>query len=80
MDKTYPLSSLIIVSSLDVKKDPFHYYEKCEELLCPKASYLNIIGAFMYLINCTRLNIAFLVNLLAIYNSSQTKEISTLGR
>ena len=33
MDKTHPLSSSMIVRSLDVKKDPFHPCENC--FFCP---------------------------------------------
>ena len=33
MDETHPLSSPMVVRSLDVKKDPFRPYEKGEELL-----------------------------------------------
>ena len=35
MDKAYPLSSLRVVRSLDVKTDPFCLYEKGEEFLGP---------------------------------------------
>ena len=70
MDKAHPLSSSMIVRSLDVKKDPFRSCEKCEELLSSEVSYLSVIGALMYLANCTCLDIAFSVNLLAKNQSS----------
>ena len=54
-------------------KDPFRPKEDNEELLGPKVSYLSAIGALMYLTNCTRPYIAFLVNLLARYISAPTK-------
>ena len=73
MDKTHPLSSLMVVRSLDVKNDPFRPCEKDEELLGPEVPYLSAIGAFMYLVNCTCPNIAFSVNLLARYNSAPTR-------
>ena len=73
MDKAYPLSSQMVVRSLDVKKDPFHLCEKGEELLGPKVPYLSAIGALMYLANCTRPDIAFSVNLLARYSSALTR-------
>ena len=60
MDKAHPLSMPMVVHSLDVIKFSFHPYEKCEELLGPKVPYLSVIGALMYLANCTRPNIAFL--------------------
>ena len=40
--------------------------KKNEELLGPEVPYLNVIGALIYLANCTRPNIFFSVNLLAI--------------
>ena len=70
MDKAHPLSSSMIVCSLDVKKDPFRPCEKCEELLGSEVSYLSVIGALMYLANYTCLDIAFSVNLLARNQSS----------
>ena len=73
MDKTHPLSSPMIVRSLDMKKDPFRPCEKGDELLGPEVSYLSAIGALMYLANYTRQNIAFSVNLLAKYSSAQTQ-------
>ncbi|RVW93168.1 Retrovirus-related Pol polyprotein from transposon TNT 1-94 [Vitis vinifera] len=73
MDKAHPLSSPMVVRSLDVKKDPFRPCEKDEELLGPEVPYLSAIGALMYLANCTRPDIAFSVNLLARYSSSPTR-------
>ena len=73
MDKAHPLSSPMVLKSLDVKKDPFHPCEKGEKLLGPEVPYLSAIGALMYLANCTRPNIAFSVNLLARYSSAQTR-------
>ena len=73
MDKAHPLSSLMVVRSLDVKKDQFRPCEKGEELLGPEVPYLSAIGALMYLANCTRPDIAFSVNLLARYSSAQTR-------
>ena len=73
MDKAHPLSSPMIVRSLDVKKDPFRPCENGEELLGPEVSYICAIGALMYLANCTRPYIAFSVNLLARYSSVPTQ-------
>ena len=70
MDKTHPLSSPMVVHSLDVKNDSFHPCEKGEELLGLEVSYVCAICALMYLANYTRPNIAFSVNLLAKYNSA----------
>ncbi|KAL6346206.1 hypothetical protein AAG906_027956 [Vitis piasezkii] len=51
--------SPMVVQSLDVKNDPFRPYEKDEELLGLEVPYLSVIGALMYLANCTRPDIAF---------------------
>ena len=69
MDKTHPLSSPMVVHSLDVKKDPSRPCENGEKLLGPKVPYLSVIGALMYLANYTHLNIVFSINLLAKYSS-----------
>ena len=73
MDRAHPLSSPMVVRSLDVKKDPFRHCEKGEELLGPEVPYLSVIGALMYLANCTRPYIAFSINLLARYSSAPTR-------
>jgi hypothetical protein len=70
IDKAHPLSSLMVVRSLDVKKDPFRTKEDDEETLGPEIPYLSTIGTLMYLTNCTRSHIVFLVNLLARYSSA----------
>jgi hypothetical protein len=72
MDKAHPLSTPMVVRSLDVKKDHFRPQEVGEETLGPEVSYLSAIGALMYLANCTRPDIAFSVNLLARYSSAPT--------
>ena len=72
MDKVHPLSSPMVIRSLDVKNDPFRPCEKDEELLGPKVPYLSAIGALMYLANCTRPYIAFSVYLLARYSFTPT--------
>ena len=72
MDKAHPLSSQMVVCSLDMKNDLFRLCEKGEELLGYEISYLSIIGTLMYLDNCTCQNIIFLVNLLAKYSSAST--------
>ena len=70
MEKAHPLSSPIIVYSLDMKNDPFRPCEKVEELLSSEVPYLSVIGTLMYLANCTRSYIAFSINLLFMYNSA----------
>jgi len=73
MDKAHPLSTSMVVRSLEVNKDPFRSPEEDEELLGPKTPYLSTIGTLMYLANTTRPDIIFSVNLLARYSSSPTR-------
>jgi hypothetical protein len=73
MEKAHPLSTPMVVQSLDVKKDPLRPREDDEEILGPEEPYLSVIGALMYLANCTQPDIAFLVNLLARYSSTPTQ-------
>ena len=63
----------MLFRSLDVKNDLFRLKEDDEETLGPEVPYLSAIGALMYLMNCTRPNIAFPVNLLARYSSAPTR-------
>ena len=79
MDKAHPLSFPMVVLSLDVKKDPFRPCENGEELLDLKVPYLSVIGALMYIANYTRPDIAFSVNLLARYSSTQPKNIGMVS-
>ena len=69
MDKMHPLSSPMVVQSLDVKNDQFSH---CEELFGLEVPYLSTIGALIYLVNYTRPYIAFSINLLARYSSTPT--------
>jgi hypothetical protein len=73
MDKTHPLSTPMVVRSLDVKKDLYRPRENNEKTLGPEVLYLSAIGALMYLANNTRSNIVFSVNVLARYNSDPTR-------
>ena len=73
MDKSHPLSTPMVVRSLDVNKDPFRPRENDEELLGPEVPYLSTIGTLMYLAGHTRPDISFAVNLLARYSSSPTR-------
>ncbi|KAL0338488.1 UNVERIFIED_CONTAM: Secreted RxLR effector protein [Sesamum angustifolium] len=63
----------MVVRSLDVNKDPFRPRESDEELLGPEVPYLSAIGALMYLVNHTRPDITFVVNLLARYSFAPTR-------
>ena len=69
MDKTYILNIQMQVCSLYVNKDIFRPPDDNE-----KVSYLSVIGALMYIANNTIPEIAFSVNLLAIYSFSPTKK------
>ena len=53
MDKSHPISTLMVVRSLDVKKDSFHPQECNKEILGPEIPYLSAIGALMYLAKTT---------------------------
>ncbi|XP_068317053.1 secreted RxLR effector protein 161-like [Pyrus communis] len=67
-----PLSTCMVVQSLDVKRDPCRPKEDDEEILEPKVPYLSAIGASLYLGQCTRPDISFTVNLLARYSNAPT--------
>ena len=73
MDKSTPLSTPMVVRSLNVENDPFRPHEENEDILGPEVPYLSAIGALMYLANCTRPDISFAVNLLARFSSSPTQ-------
>jgi len=74
----------MVVRSLDIEKDPFRPREEGDEILGAKVPYLSAIGALMYFANNTWPDIAFVVNLLAIYSVAPTKshwvEIKTILR
>ncbi|XP_057811773.1 secreted RxLR effector protein 161-like [Salvia miltiorrhiza] len=72
MDKAHPLTSPMVVRTLDVNKDPFRPIEDGEITLGPEVPYLTAIGALTYLANNTRPDIAFSVNLLARYSYAPT--------
>ena len=73
MDKSHPLSSPMVVRSLEVTKYSFRPKKENEELLGLEVPYLSAIGALMYLANYIRPDIAFSFNLLARYSSAPTK-------
>ena len=64
MDKTHPLTTLMVVRSLEVGKDPFRPRKQDEEAIGPEFSYLRAIWS---------LYIAVIVNLLARFNFGSTK-------
>ncbi|XP_056688167.1 secreted RxLR effector protein 161-like [Spinacia oleracea] len=73
MNQAHPLSSPMVVRSLEVDKDPFHPRKNDEEILGPEVPYLSAIGALMYLASHTRPDISFSVNLLARFSSCSTR-------
>ncbi|BBG97167.1 transposable element gene [Prunus dulcis] len=73
MDKAHPLSTPMVVRSLDTKKDPYRPKGDDEMVLGPEVPYLSAIGALLYLAQCTRPDISFSVNLLARYSSAPTR-------
>ena len=73
MNKVHHLSSLMIVRSLDVKKDSFCPYENGEELIGLEVPYLSVICVLIYLASCTCPSIAFFINLLARYSYTPTQ-------
>ena len=73
MNEAHPLTSPMVVRSLDVKKDPFRPCEKGEELFGPEVPYLSAIGALMYLATYTCPDFVFPVNLLARYSYTPTR-------
>ncbi|XP_070667476.1 secreted RxLR effector protein 161-like [Malus domestica] len=64
----------MVVQTLNAKRDPFHPNEDEEEILELKVPYLSAIGALLYLAQCTRPNISFVVNLLAKYSNAPTRK------
>ncbi|XP_059282108.1 secreted RxLR effector protein 161-like [Lycium ferocissimum] len=73
MDNAHPLSTPMVIHSLETSKDPFRPQKENKELFGPEVPYLSAIGALMYLANATRPDIAFSVNLLARYSSFPTR-------
>ncbi|XP_021839035.2 uncharacterized protein [Spinacia oleracea] len=73
LDHARPLSSPMVVRSLDVDKDPFRHRENDEEIIGPEVPYLSAIGALMNLASHTRPAISFSVNLLARFSSCPTR-------
>jgi hypothetical protein len=53
MEKVHPLSTPMVVRSLNVRKDPFCHREGDKEILGPEVPYLSAIGTLKYLTNCT---------------------------
>ena len=64
----------MVVQSLEPHKDPFYPKNPNEKILGYEVPYLNVIGAaLMYLVQWTRSDIAFAINLLERFSSKLTK-------
>ena len=63
MDNSHPLSTPMVVRSLDINTDPFRPQENDEELLSDETPYLRATGPLMYLANNTPPDICFAVSL-----------------
>ncbi|GKA21673.1 hypothetical protein Tco_0701662 [Tanacetum coccineum] len=73
MDKSHPLSTPMVVRTLDVEKDPFWPPNGDEKILGPEVPYLSAIGALLFLASHTRPDISFSLNLLVRYSSCPTR-------
>jgi hypothetical protein len=72
MNKVYPSKTFMVVRVLEKDYDPFRPHQEGKEVLGFEYPYLSAIGALMYLVNNTRLDIAFTVNLLTRFNAAPT--------
>jgi hypothetical protein len=72
MDKPYPSITLMAIRALEKETGPFWPQQEGKEVLGFKYPYLSVIGALMYLANNMRLDIAFVVNLLARFSAAPT--------
>ena len=73
-DKAKPSSTPMVIRTLDAKQDPFRPKEDEEEILEPEVPYLSAIGVLLYLAQCTRPDISFVVNLLVRYSNAPTRK------
>jgi hypothetical protein len=72
MDKAYSARTPMIIRALEKDTDPFRPREEGEEVLGQEYPYRSVIGVLTYLVNNTRLNIAFAVNCLARHSVAPT--------
>lgn len=70
IDKVYPLSTPIVIRTLDVQKYPFCLPSEREIIPGPETLHLSVIIVLMYHTNNTRLEITFALNCLGRYNST----------
>jgi hypothetical protein len=72
IDKEYPSKTLIVVRALEKHTDLFLPRQEEEEVWGSEYPYLSTIGALMYIVNNTRSDISFTLNLLVRYNATPT--------
>jgi hypothetical protein len=72
IDKAYLSKTPMIVRAIEKETDPFRPREQGEEVLDSEYLYLSVIGALRHLVNNTRLDIAFEVNLLERFSAAPT--------
>ena len=73
MDKTHPLSTYMVVRTLEPHEDLFRSKKPNDEILGPEVLYLNAIRTLMYLAQCKKTNVAFAVNLLKCFSFEPTR-------
>nr|GEU89446.1 hypothetical protein [Tanacetum cinerariifolium] len=73
MKKSHPLSTPMVLRTLDVEKDHFRPPNGNEGILDPEVPYLSAIGALLFLASHTRPDISFSLNLLVRYSSCPTR-------
>jgi hypothetical protein len=71
IDKAYSSKTPMVVA-LEKDIDPFRPHQEREDVLGYEYLYLSVIGALMYFVNNTRLDINFTVNLLIRYSTAPT--------
>lgn len=72
-DKLKPSNTHMVIRSLDANQYLLRPNEDDEEILEPEVPYLSEIGALLYLAQCTKLDIFFVVNLLTSYSNAPTR-------
>jgi hypothetical protein len=72
VDKSYPSKTPMVVRGLEKDTDPFQSRQEGEEIMGSEYPCLSAMRALMYLINNTRPNIVFSVNLLVRYSVAPT--------
>ena len=74
MYQAHFIRTLVVVRSLYPSRDPFQSRSSNKSALGPQYPYMVVVGALMYLANCTCPDILFAVNLLARYSHDPTRK------